>query len=127
METERRVTPRHRAYRPVRLRQPGGIPFVETLTKDLAGGGLRCLTPMPLPVATTLTVEIGISAEEPLEVRGRTAWLRLIPHSEQFDLGIAFMEMSPQSKRRLSAYLSRLQAAPGTETFKPSVNINIPK
>ena len=88
------------------------MPFVETLTKDLAEGGLRCLSPMPLPVATQLAVEISLSSEELFELRGRTAWLRLIPHSEQFEVGIAFQDISPQNKRRLSACLERIALLP---------------
>lgn len=112
MESDRRTKPRHRAYRPVRLRQPGGVPFVETLTKDLAEGGLRCLTTVPVPVSTPLAMEIALSSDGPLEVRGRTAWLRLIPHSEQFELGVIFEDVSPKNQRRLSACLDRLPTPP---------------
>lgn len=85
---------------------------METLTKDLAEGGLRCLTTVPIPVSTPLAMEISLSSEEPLEVRGKTAWLRLIPHSEQFELGIRFHDISPQTQRRLSACLDHLAARP---------------
>lgn len=111
VQTERRTSLRVRVYRPVRLRQAGGLSLVETLTKDLALGGLRCLSPMPLPVATPVVVEMGLSTgEEPLEVHGKAAWMRAIPHSEQFEIGIVFLETSPQTKRRLSGYLDRLSS-----------------
>lgn len=106
---ERRITPRVRAYRPVRLQKPGSPQVVETLSKDLALGGLRCLSPALFPVSTEVTVELVLSSgDEPLSARGKTVWFQTIPQSEQFDLGIAFTDLQPRTKRRLSAYLERL-------------------
>ena len=82
---------------------------IETLTKDLGLGGLRCISPSVCPVSTEVGVELVLSTgEEHLSVRGKTAWFQTIPESDQFDLGIAFLELSPQDKRRLSVYLERL-------------------
>ncbi len=106
---ERRITPRVRAYRPVRLQKPGSPHVVETLSKDLALGGLRCLSPALFPVSTEVSVELVLSSgDEPLSARGKTVWFQTIPQSEQFDLGIAFTDLQPRIKRRLSAYLERL-------------------
>ena len=108
---DRRIGPRVRAYRPVQLFKPGSFPLVESLTKDLSVGGLRCLSPILIPVSTELRVELVLSTgDEPIEVRGKAAWLQEIPQSEQFDIGIAFLDLSPQTKRRLSVYLDRLSA-----------------
>lgn len=109
MGEERRTTPRLRAYRPVRLHHAGGPRLVETLTKDLAVGGLRCLSPVLFPVSTEVSIELILSTgAEPLTMRGRTIWFRTIPHSEQFDLGLSFIDLPAADKRRLSAYLDRL-------------------
>ena len=109
MVQERRTAQRFRAYLPVRLRKQNTPQVVETLTKDLSTGGLRCVSPTLCPVATDVTVELMMSiGEEPLLLRGKTAWFRAIPESEQFEFGVTFSEFSPQSKRRLSAYLERL-------------------
>ena len=111
MEQERRSSVRIRAYRPVRLSKPGTPRLVETLTKDLAVGGLRCISATLFPVSTELTVELMLSTgEEPIIARGRTSWFQMIPHSEQFDIGIAFLELPFEHKRRLSAYLDRLSS-----------------
>ena len=113
VETERRASSRIRVYRPVRLRQPTGLSLMETLSKDLAEGGVRCLSEIPLPVATPVVIEVSLSAGElPLELHGKTAWTRSLPHSEQFEIGIAFLEISPQTKRRLSGCLERLSRHP---------------
>ena len=111
MGEERRATPRIRAYRPVRLHHAGIPRVVETLTKDLALGGLRCVSPILFPISTEVNVELMLSSgAEPLAMRGRAAWFCTIPHSEQFDLGISFLDLPSADKRRLSVYLDRLSS-----------------
>ena len=106
MVQERRRTPRVQAYHPVRLHRPGNPLIVETLTKDLALGGLRCLSHTVFPVSSEFDLELTLGATEaPLPLKGKAMWFRTIPQSEQFDLGIAFIELSPNIQRRLSAYL----------------------
>ena len=107
--TERRSTTRVRAYRPVRVHKPSTPEVIETLTKDLSQGGLRCLSTMLLPVASEVTVELMLgSGGEPISTRARTIWFQTIPQSEQFDIGITFVDLSGYDKRRLSAYLDRI-------------------
>ena len=109
MAIDRRNTPRFRAYRPVRLQKPGSLQIVETLTKDLGVGGLRCVSPALFPVSTEVNVELVLSSgEEPFSIRGRTVWFLMIPHSEQVELGIEFIELENQNKRRLSVYIDYL-------------------
>ena len=109
MLQERRQSLRVRAYRPIRLHRPSTPEMVETLTKDLALGGVRCISATLFPVSTEFNLELILSSgDEPLAVRGRTVWFRTIPQSEQFDIGIVFHELSAQNKRRLSGYLERL-------------------
>ena len=114
---ERRRAPRIRTYRPVRLHMPGGPKVVETLTKDLASGGVRCLSPVSVPVASELQVELVLSSgEEPLAIKTQTVWFRTIPYSDQFELGMAFRDVSPASMRRLSGYLQCLSQTRHTST-----------
>ena len=109
MTEERRKTPRIRVYLPLRMSQGEMSQVIETLTKDLGSAGLRCLSQNACPVSTQMRLELILSAsQEPLSVRGRVVWFRTIPQSDQFDLGIAFLEMPAQDERRLSGYLSIL-------------------
>lgn len=109
MVAERRSTPRVRAYRPVRLSRWGSPRIIETLTKDLALGGMRCLSPDAFPVSTELEVELVLApGEEIFTTRGRVAWFRMLPKSDQFDLGITFLGLTAQHLAHLSAHLSRL-------------------
>jgi hypothetical protein len=111
MGEERRTTARIRTYRPLRLQRSRAPGIVETLTKDLAPGGLRCLSSTLVPVASEVDVELVLSrGEEPLTVKGRAVWFQTIPESEQFDIGIQFLDLDPQSKRRLSVYIDRFSS-----------------
>lgn len=111
MADERRVSPRVSAYLPVRLHPNHQLKIVETLTKNIGAGGTRCVSPTVFPVSAEVTVEFSLSpGQEPMVLRGRTAWFRLIPESEQYDLGIAFVDLTPKTKIRLSTYIDRLKS-----------------
>ncbi|MBI3020608.1 MAG: PilZ domain-containing protein [Candidatus Omnitrophica bacterium] len=108
---ERRSAQRLRAYQPVRLRKLHSPQVIETLTKDLSAGGVRCLSTSVFPVSTQVNVDLVLSSgEEPFSAMGRAVWFQIIPHSDQFDIGISFVEVPPQHKRRLSVYLDHLSA-----------------
>ena len=108
MNPERRSAPRLRSYLPVRLRPSGGQ-LIETLTKDLSLGGFRCVVPSPLPVGSQVALELALPrGRDVLEMRGRTAWFRLLQDGEQFDLGVSFAEIPDETKRRLSSYIEQL-------------------
>lgn len=113
MNQERRAASRIRAYRPVRLHPTGRTRIIETLTKDLSEGGICCLSPVAIPVDSEINLELVLSTgQAPVSLRARTAWFRMIPHSEQFDLGLIFTEISDTDKRRLSAYLDHILSNP---------------
>lgn len=108
MVDERRASPRVSAYLPVRLHPNHQLKVVETLTKNIGEGGTRCVSPTVFPVSAEVTVEFSLAqGQEPIVLRGRTAWFRLIPDSEQYDLGIAFVDITPKTKTRLSTYINR--------------------
>ena len=109
MLSERRATPRYRTYRPIRLQKPGVPQVIETITKDLSEGGLRCISQTVFPVSTELRIDLLlVSGDEPFTAKGRTAWFRMIPNSDQFDVGVVFLEVTPKSKRLLSICIDRL-------------------
>ena len=110
MHPERRASVRVKVYRPVRLYRSAASPqVVETLTKDLGAEGLRCVSPTVVPVATELQVELAYApGQEPFVTRGKAVWFRSISESEQFDIGVSFIDPPAYNKRRLSVYLSSL-------------------
>ena len=119
LKEERRNSSRVPAYRPVRLQQCGTSQIIETLTKDIALGGLRCVSHILLPVSTEVGVDLSLSSGgEPLSARGKTTWFRIIPGSEQFDVGIEFIDLSLKNKIRLSAYIDMLSSRVELSEFK---------
>ena len=96
---------------PVRLYPHDDVKVIETLTKDLGAGGLRCLSPskrtVPSPVSLEITLGLG---EKPLTLRARIVWVEVVPHSEQFYLGLDFRDLSPDDTIRLSRYLERISS-----------------
>jgi len=97
-------------YLPIRLRQ-GGQRVAETLTKDLGTGGVRCVCQTLTPVGHEVTLEIPVGpGHELVSVRGRAVWFHILPESEQFDLGIAFLELNDRTKRLLSTYIEQVSS-----------------
>ncbi len=113
MTKERRHAPRIRAYLPLQLQLRDAPGVVETLTKDIGTGGVRCLSPRPVPVASEFGLHVFLGRSlEPLSGRGQVRWFRSLPYSDQFELGIAFEALSESETRRLSTCLDRMALVP---------------
>lgn len=109
MNPERRKTHRVRIYLPLRVRFNQNQQVSETLTRDLSGGGLRYISQQPVPVLAEFGLELTLAAgREPFTARGKVVWFQRIPHSEQFEVGVSFLEVSQENQRRLSTYLYQL-------------------
>lgn len=94
---------------PVRLYSRHHSKVIETLTKDLGVGGLRCLAPSAKAVSSPVSIEIALGpGEKSLSLGGRIAWVGLVPHSQQFYLGLAFHDLSAEDTTRLSRYLEKV-------------------
>ena len=108
---ERRAAARIRAYLPVKIHRQPPPQIVETLTKNISSSGIRCISTNAVlaRVASPLSVELVLEpGHHPIALEGRTVWFQTIPHSEQFECGIEFVNMSPENQRRLSTYCQRL-------------------
>ena len=111
MDQERRRFPRANCLLPVRLYPKQEPRVIETLTKDLSVGGLRCVSRQERQIGMPLSVELMLEpGERPLTLRGHVAWARPIRESEQFDLGVSFHAFPEATKKRLSTYIDRLSA-----------------
>ena len=109
MDQERRHDPRLFCRLPVRLYPKQEPRVIETLTKDLSVGGLRCVSRHHRPAGMPLSVELLLEpGERPLMLTGQVAWSNPISGSEQFDLGVSFQTFPYFAKKRLSAYLDRI-------------------
>ena len=67
------------------------------------------MSPKPVPVASNTRLELMLTTtQEPLTLRAVVRWFRSMPYSDQFELGLAFENLSEPSARRLSTYLGRI-------------------
>lgn len=114
MTQERRRLPRIGCVLPVRLyssEQPNVPKVIETLTKDLGSGGLRCLSPSEHTVSSPISLEITLGpGEKPLSLRAQIVWVETVPHSQQFYLGLAFHHLSDADTKRLSRYVEKISS-----------------
>ena len=109
---EKRRFPRVACMLPVRLYPTGERKLIETLTKDLSTGGLKCLSPVPKPVATALSLELALGQGElPVNLRAKVAWFQSVPRSDQFYMGLCFLDISDEEHKRLSRYIEKVPAA----------------
>lgn len=106
MSEERRRSARIRCVLPVRLYPQGETKVIQTLTKDVSIGGLKCLSPVSKPVSTALSVELDLGRDKTvIQVRARTVWFQQVPNGDQFYLGIIFDDLSNQNRQLLSRYI----------------------
>jgi len=109
MVEERRRLSRVRCHLPVRLYPKGEAKVIETLTKDVSLGGLKCLSPSPKTIGTSVIVELDLGpGEMSVDLRGHVAWFQDLPESDQFYLGLIFDEFHERTRQRLSRYLDRI-------------------
>jgi len=109
MRQERRAVPRLQCYLPIRLFLLGQRRLIQTLTKDLGLGGLRCLSPVVTPASTPLSLELTLGAgHRPVSLRAQVVWIKEVPHSDQFQFGLSFQELSEEDTKLLSTYLTKL-------------------
>lgn len=108
---ERRRSPRVTCVLPLHISAEGTPKIIETLTKDLSAGGLRCLSPTAKPSTSRVALEITLGkGAQPFSLQARVVWFEAVPNSHQFYLGLAFDHLSEINTRRLSRYIEKLSA-----------------
>jgi uncharacterized protein (TIGR02266 family) len=84
------------------------------LTQDLSKGGLFVATPQMCPIGTLVKLRMILpTARKPIELLTEVRWLR--PHDLQADggkagVGLMFLEMSPEAKDAVDAYLEQRES-----------------
>ena len=104
---ERRRWARLRSHVPVRYQDTKTQRFVETLSKDVSVGGLRCVTHEFLPASRELLVELSLRRAAPaLKTRARVAWVQQIPHADQYCVGLEFLQLPQTAQEDIASYVS---------------------
>ena len=83
-------------------------PFNQAATVDISKGGLGFVSHRRIPLNTKIAFELILSQEEdPVLAVGSVRWVRPIPDSKNYRVGIAFENVLDGSKSRLVQYFRK--------------------
>ncbi len=83
-------------------------PFSESATVDISKGGLGFVSHRKIPLNTKIAFELILSLkEEPVLAIGKVKWVRPIPDSKNYRVGISFENILDGSKSRLTQYFRK--------------------
>ena len=86
--------------------QEGGI-FAQVKTIDFSKGGLGLISQSQIPLNEEIAVEIDLGEnEEPVLVLGKVKWVRPLPDSSYFRVGLSFETVLSGIESRLNQYFS---------------------
>ncbi|VAW45295.1 hypothetical protein MNBD_GAMMA03-988 [hydrothermal vent metagenome] len=79
--------------------------FDQTQTVDFSKNGIGFISQQEIPVNSEIAIEILLEEDgEPVLVIGKVEWVRPIPHSTQYRIGMTFKDVMRGSKSRLDNY-----------------------
>jgi hypothetical protein len=78
-----------------------------TLTKNISKGGLSFRTKEFMSKACRVVMELDIAAPKPVKAISKVTWIKKSPHSEGFDMGNQFLEMSVPDREVLFSYIDK--------------------
>jgi len=90
-----------------------------TLSKDISKGGLRFTVREFVPKDSILKIKINLK-KIPLsfETTGKVKWIRRMPASENFEIGVEFVEITKSVLMHLDQYIQTLQVSKDTAKTK---------
>ena len=110
---ERRSSPRIKARLPVQFKdiQRPIETYSGSITKDVSEGGIRFISGDFLSIFTRLLLEVSVpSFTRPIKAISKVAWIQKIPRSNQYNVGLQFMDMTEEDKRHLTSFISKSPA-----------------
>ena len=82
--------------------------FRDSLMKDLGAGGIRLLSRDFLPIDSKLKLEFFLTpASEALMAVGRVVWIQKLPYSYQHEIGIQFLDISEDSRKKIRQFVEQ--------------------
>lgn len=83
-------------------------PFSQAATIDISKGGLGFVSHRKIPLNTKMAFELILSQQEdPILAVGTVRWVRPIPESKNYRVGISFEDVLDGSKSRLLEYFRK--------------------
>ncbi len=91
---EKRQYPRFDFSEPVGYHDAREFPEMGSLAADISQSGVRLRVGEFLPLRKVLDLKLHLNnPTRVMSVRGQVMWVREVPHSEVFDVGIRFLEI----------------------------------
>ncbi len=110
---ERRKCPRIDARLPLQFKdiQRPIETYAGSLTKDISESGVRFVSNDFLSIFTRLLLEVSVpSFSRPIKAISKVAWIRKVPRSNQYSVGLQFMDMTEEDSKHLSSFISKSPA-----------------
>ncbi|KPK43003.1 MAG: hypothetical protein AMJ78_00070 [Omnitrophica WOR_2 bacterium SM23_29] len=90
---------------PIRYQIRRGGFFAAALTEDLSLSGTRLNADRFFPHGLNLNLELNILSKI-INPVGKVIWAQPRPHSDRYQMGIEFIEISPKDKNYLSDFIN---------------------
>ena len=101
--SEKRKNKRYQCHVPVDSKQ--GSSFDSSQTIDISRDGIGFISPHAIPLHEKIAVEIALTPDsDPVLVLGMVKWVCKITDSDQYRIGMSFLEVLSGSPRRLGKY-----------------------
>lgn len=90
---DKRKFPRFSFNESIGLQKQQGIALSGSLANDLSVGGVRIRVGEFLALGSIVQLEIYLdNPTRALNVKGQVVWVREVPHSDMFDVGLSFVQ-----------------------------------
>ncbi len=106
---DKRRDERHKVRVPMRYRETTARPaaFRHVEARDAGLGGLRFLSEDFLAIDTSLVLELRLEeGSKPVRAVSRVAWSRIQASGHRYEIGTAFLEVSPSDRHTLWCFLA---------------------
>ncbi len=107
---EKRGSPRVNARLPLQFKdiQRPIETYAGSLTKDVSTSGISFVSSEFLSIFTRLLLEVSIpSFSRPVKAISKVAWIRKIPRSSQYNVGLQFMDMTEEDNKHLASFITK--------------------
>ncbi len=100
-QENKRKNKRHHCYVPVEGKR--GEPFAGSQTIDISSDGAGLLINSFVQVKSEMPVELDVApSSDPILTMGEVRWIKRIPNSEQYRVGLYFKDLKQNIKSRIN-------------------------
>ena len=89
---------------------PPGKTVSYNLTKDISSKGMKIRTDTFLPIDAMLKIELSLTKPTRfISVLGKVRWVKTLYAGESFQMGIEFVEASPEDIKILTSHIENIE------------------